>query len=346
MSVKSKSKNDGPSSGRKKQKLNTGSEEFTPRRRRSVSENLSIPVFEGEIELRYPPDEDEPDAGLFRGGRSTEFRNTPCPELTTPASRRIRCTPREYLAGLTKDSPYRKKEESSDEDEPSNKLVSPPLITRYSQYSIYLASIQGAKDSENLRANLRQKKLFSSENDKLEGSENCSSKTDSSNCSSSQTPSNEILEGVAVYVEVFSESVDVSLDFVKLLKSLGATIRLRLTKTVTHVVFKDGSVETYQKAKQLKIPMVSILWIEACMTQKKLVPVDSFVPLELDKYKFPELLKKEVYRKNFERRTTRKSFRKAYAEQYTPQKNTPVKNNSTTSVQEMNETPGPSGRKN
>ncbi|CAG9840235.1 unnamed protein product [Diabrotica balteata] len=73
-----------------------------------------------------------------------------------------------------------------------------------------------------------------------------------------------ILDGVIAFVEVKTGTKDRS-DAVKAhLQSMGAVIREKITKDVTHVIFKDGSFTTYQKANLLKVHLVSVLWLEAC----------------------------------------------------------------------------------
>lgn len=46
--------------------------------------------------------------------------------------------------------------------------------------------------------------------------------------------------------------------------------KLCILSNTTHVVFKDGRLSTYKKAKLLNIPIVSILWIEACRCEVRL----------------------------------------------------------------------------
>lgn len=49
------------------------------------------------------------------------------------------------------------------------------------------------------------------------------------------------------------------------MESMGAEVVDRLkSRRVTHVVYRDGSYETFQRARILKAKLVSVLWIEAC----------------------------------------------------------------------------------
>ncbi|XP_066151155.1 microcephalin-like [Euwallacea fornicatus] len=90
----------------------------------------------------------------------------------------------------------------------------------------------------------------------------------SSNITTSSTPSTpfeNILTGVNAYVEIKSRhNEDRSASVKAVLRSMGATILEDFTKKVTHVIFKDGCYSTFQKARLLKVHMVSILWVEFC----------------------------------------------------------------------------------
>jgi len=58
------------------------------------------------------------------------------------------------------------------------------------------------------------------------------------------------------------------------------------------VVFKDGLLSTYKKAAEWKIPVVSILWIEACKVQRKICDPSKFPISNIRMYEFPELFGK------------------------------------------------------
>lgn len=85
-----------------------------------------------------------------------------------------------------------------------------------------------------------------------------------------------ILEGVIAFVEVKSGERDRS-DAVKaILTSMGATVRDKFTKDITHVIFKDGSFTTYQKANLVRSKLVSVLWLEACKSSGIRVPEKNY----------------------------------------------------------------------
>lgn len=44
-------------------------------------------------------------------------------------------------------------------------------------------------------------------------------------------------------------------------------------------------MSTYKKAERWGVPLVSALWIEACKSQRKVVPAEEFPPIDIDRYK-------------------------------------------------------------
>ncbi|KAF6202248.1 hypothetical protein GE061_004646, partial [Apolygus lucorum] len=53
---------------------------------------------------------------------------------------------------------------------------------------------------------------------------------------------------------------------------------------VTHVIFKEGKISTYMKAQEANIPVVSLLWIEACKTVGGLVDPKLYAPSDNEQY--------------------------------------------------------------
>ncbi|XP_014782751.1 microcephalin [Octopus bimaculoides] len=74
----------------------------------------------------------------------------------------------------------------------------------------------------------------------------------------------EVLEEVVAYVEVRSKSENRSKEVAIELEKLGARISPKLNNEVTHVIFKDGTKRTWDRAKKLGIPLVSVLWVDSC----------------------------------------------------------------------------------
>ncbi|XP_030375220.1 uncharacterized protein LOC115624604 isoform X2 [Scaptodrosophila lebanonensis] len=102
----------------------------------------------------------------------------------------------------------------------------------------------------------------------------------------------DILKDVIVYVEVRS-GVDNRSEGVKtVIAKMGAQVNDRLLRTTTHVVFKDGLLSTYKKACSWNVPVVSILWIEACKMHRKLCPPEMFPISNKHLYEYPELFPK------------------------------------------------------
>lgn len=73
-----------------------------------------------------------------------------------------------------------------------------------------------------------------------------------------------ILQDVIAYVEVRSGGDNRSMGVKDQLQRLGAVVSETFSDDVTHVVFKDGLPSTYNRALRRRIPVVSVLWIEAC----------------------------------------------------------------------------------
>ncbi|XP_055624583.1 uncharacterized protein LOC129767571 isoform X2 [Toxorhynchites rutilus septentrionalis] len=102
----------------------------------------------------------------------------------------------------------------------------------------------------------------------------------------------DVMVNVCVYVEVRSGADNRSDGIKDHVASLGARVNEKLYKDTTHVVFKDGLLSTYQKAKKMNIPVVSILWIEACKRHNCLMNPEGFPISNLERYENPELFKK------------------------------------------------------
>uniref|UniRef100_A0A8C7DVJ8 BRCT domain-containing protein n=1 Tax=Naja naja TaxID=35670 RepID=A0A8C7DVJ8_NAJNA len=75
-----------------------------------------------------------------------------------------------------------------------------------------------------------------------------------------------VLAGVVAYVEVWSSSrtENYSKPFTQQLLDMGAKISKTLNKQVTHVIFKDGFLSTWNRAQKAGIKLVSVLWVEKC----------------------------------------------------------------------------------
>ena len=101
-----------------------------------------------------------------------------------------------------------------------------------------------------------------------------------------------ILSSVVAYVEVRTSHENRSRCVQEQLSSLGATVSQRLTKQVTHVIFKDGSLSTYNRAKKLGMHIVSVTWIEACKKEGRRVDEKLFPTVSKERYDSPGLFPK------------------------------------------------------
>ncbi|KAJ8952454.1 hypothetical protein NQ314_007527 [Rhamnusium bicolor] len=124
----------------------------------------------------------------------------------------------------------------------------------------------------------------SSENQLDEDGSRSNSRQSSVSSGPSPIPFNKLLDGVIAYVEIKSKDQDRSNGAKALMRSMGAIVRDQFTKDVTHVIFKDGSFTTYQKAKLMKVHLVSVLWIEAVRSSNTKVSEKKFPALGTEAY--------------------------------------------------------------
>ncbi|XP_077343905.1 microcephalin isoform X2 [Lithobates pipiens] len=103
-----------------------------------------------------------------------------------------------------------------------------------------------------------------------------------------------VLTGVTAYVEVWSSSrtENYSQSFTEQLLNLGAKVTKRLNKQVTHVVFKDGSECTWDKAVKSGVKLVSVLWVDKCREAASHVDESLFPALNPNEG-LPHLMKKK-----------------------------------------------------
>lgn len=65
-------------------------------------------------------------------------------------------------------------------------------------------------------------------------------------------------------------------------------LHFRVFRNTTHLVFKEGKRATYNKAKKMGIPIVTVLWIEECRKVKRVVDPELFKISDWLKYENPE----------------------------------------------------------
>ncbi|XP_034407167.1 microcephalin isoform X2 [Cyclopterus lumpus] len=75
-----------------------------------------------------------------------------------------------------------------------------------------------------------------------------------------------VLKDVVVYVDVWSsdKTANYSQPFVQQLQEMGAQVSKTFNKQVTHVVFNNGHLATWRKAKKGDMRLVSVLWVGRC----------------------------------------------------------------------------------
>ena len=101
-----------------------------------------------------------------------------------------------------------------------------------------------------------------------------------------------VLENVCAYVEVRSKNENRSDVVIDQLVALGASVVPRIGTKCTHVLFKEGSLATYNKAKKLGLFIVSVNWLEACKISKSMVSESLYPTMNQDKYDSPGLFPK------------------------------------------------------
>ncbi|XP_059614258.1 uncharacterized protein LOC132260265 [Phlebotomus argentipes] len=101
----------------------------------------------------------------------------------------------------------------------------------------------------------------------------------------------DVMANVVVYVEVRSGRDDRTNSIKTVIRDMGVKVNDTFLKNTTHVIFREGRLSTYNKAKKSNIPIVSILWIEACKKSLKIADPERFRPHDLECYENPELYK-------------------------------------------------------
>ena len=104
-------------------------------------------------------------------------------------------------------------------------------------------------------------------------------------------PTRYLLKGVTAYVEVKTNHEDRSACVTSRLKSMGAKISKRLSSRCSHLVFKDGSLSTYNKAKNLSLHIVSVSWIEACRKEGTRLSEANYPCCNRKSYESPSVIK-------------------------------------------------------
>lgn len=110
-----------------------------------------------------------------------------------------------------------------------------------------------------------------------------------------------ILKNVIAYVDVWDDfCMNYSEIWREKLEDLGAKVQRRLTKTVTHVIYKDGQEQIKKKAIQFGCHLVSVLWIAEVEATGSVVDETRFPftdkPTELKPKRFRNMVDEETIR--------------------------------------------------
>ena len=99
-----------------------------------------------------------------------------------------------------------------------------------------------------------------------------------------------ILKDIYVYVDVHAKNENHSEFVANKVLALGANVVKSLGKRCSHMVFKDGNLPNYKKAKNLGIFIVSCNWVDACENENKLVDESLYPTLNMENYEKEALI--------------------------------------------------------
>uniref|UniRef100_A0AAV2JRY0 BRCT domain-containing protein n=1 Tax=Knipowitschia caucasica TaxID=637954 RepID=A0AAV2JRY0_KNICA len=90
-----------------------------------------------------------------------------------------------------------------------------------------------------------------------------------------------VLKDVVAYVDVWSsdKTENFSEPFILKLEEMGAQVKKRFSKHVTHVIFSYGHPATWRNAKKDNVKLVSVLWVNRCYEEAERVNEDLFPAL-------------------------------------------------------------------
>lgn len=117
----------------------------------------------------------------------------------------------------------------------------------------------------------------------------------------------DIFANCRIYVEVRTGDDNRSAGIKSRLLRDGISVNEKLYKDTTHVIFKDGLLSTYKNAMKLGIPVTTILWIDACQAQRRLVDPARYKISNLDRYEHPELYKRLRRQKSMQPEVSKKT---------------------------------------
>ena len=124
-------------------------------------------------------------------------------------------------------------------------------------------------------------------------------------------PANSVLKGLTVFVD-FRDGADNRSGSVKSMATkLGAAVSERLNNTVTHVIFKDGSLPNYKKACRLGLHIVSFSWLDGSRREGRKLAESDHPTVSKEKYDSPGLFPKIRKIKSMQPKTVEEDFQSA-----------------------------------
>lgn len=100
----------------------------------------------------------------------------------------------------------------------------------------------------------------------------------------------EVFQGVCLFVDIRTAEDNRSGGVQEHLSERGINVTTDLTKA-THIIFKDGLKSTFAKGKELNLPFVSLLWVDACKKYNALVDYKNYPVAGIERYEDPILCK-------------------------------------------------------
>ena len=126
-----------------------------------------------------------------------------------------------------------------------------------------------------------------------------------------ERPARPVLEGVIVFVDFRTGADNRGASVEALARELGATVSERLTSTVTHVIFKDGSLPNYKKAQRLGLSVVAFSWLDASRKAGRRLEEKDHPSVSKEKYDSPGLFPKIRKMKSMQPKTVEEDFESA-----------------------------------
>ena len=126
-----------------------------------------------------------------------------------------------------------------------------------------------------------------------------------------ERPERPVLEGVTVFVDFRTGADNRGASVKALAMELGATVSERLTSTVTHVIFKDGSLPNYKKAQRLGLHIVAFSWLDGSRKTGRRLEEKDHPSVSKEKYDSPGLFPEIRKVKSMQPKTVEEDFASA-----------------------------------